>query len=303
MTQTPLISVVTACYNAARFLGDCLDSVRGQEDGQIEHIVVDGGSTDGTLDLLRADSTLKVTSEPDRGISDALNKGFARARGDWILWLNSDDYLLPGAVKTARALMRSHPTAEVLYANYYLVDEHGGLIQPVIPFPVHPLVTRFFPMVPSSGTFYRRSIFEDRRLWLKLNLRSTMDTELNARMIRAGVEMLKAESFFSAFRLHGANQSVDWYFSDRAARAEGKRKLRAEWDEIVREEPWLPDALALDWKRPLWFGLHYALRTAAKAGKMGRGDYAAEWMGRLWRRGEPIRPARPAGSRRAFPGE
>ncbi len=104
-SEPPLVSVITACYNAASSLEAAIRSVRNQTYPHIEHIVVDGGSKDGTVDIIRkhADGLASWVSEPDRGIADAWNKGLARAKGRIIGLLNADDLYHPQAVETAVA--------------------------------------------------------------------------------------------------------------------------------------------------------------------------------------------------------
>ncbi len=92
----PKISIVTPSYNSAEFIEDCIQSVLKQNYPNFEHIIIDGGSTDGTVEILKKYPHLKWISEPDEGQSDALNKGFKKAEGDIIGWLNSDDVYLPG---------------------------------------------------------------------------------------------------------------------------------------------------------------------------------------------------------------
>src|SRR5215217_4034122 len=107
----PRITVVTPCLNAAGTLAGCLASVREQDYPDLEHVVVDGGSTDGTLDLLRADGRVRFISEPDEGRPDAANKGVRMATGDVIGFLNADDRYDPGALQAVGDAFERHPEA------------------------------------------------------------------------------------------------------------------------------------------------------------------------------------------------
>jgi glycosyltransferase involved in cell wall biosynthesis len=117
-----LVSVVTPSLNQARYLREAIESVRAQTYSPIEHIVVDGGSTDGTLDILREYDDLRWVSEPDRGQSHALNKGFAMARGDVLGWLNADDAYMADAVEGAIAALDG---AGLAYADVTRVNDDG----------------------------------------------------------------------------------------------------------------------------------------------------------------------------------
>jgi glycosyltransferase involved in cell wall biosynthesis len=101
MQQPPLISVITPCLGAVRFIQEAIESVLAQSYPRFEHVIVDGGSQDGTLDILRRYPHLKWVSEPDRGQSDAMNKGFALSSGEIIVYLNADDFFEPGAFEAA----------------------------------------------------------------------------------------------------------------------------------------------------------------------------------------------------------
>lgn len=107
--SSPTFSVITVSYQHAAFIRQTIESVIGQEYPHVEHLIIDGGSTDGTLEILREYTHLKWISEPDRGQSHALNKGFARATGDIIAWLNSDDWLAPGAFNEVAEALEHHP--------------------------------------------------------------------------------------------------------------------------------------------------------------------------------------------------
>jgi glycosyltransferase involved in cell wall biosynthesis len=117
-----LVSIVTPSLNQGRYLREAIDSVRAQTHAPIEHIVVDGGSTDGTLEILGEYDEVHWISEPDRGQSHALNKGFAMARGDVLGWLNADDAYTPHAASEAIMALNG---AGLVYADVTRVDDDG----------------------------------------------------------------------------------------------------------------------------------------------------------------------------------
>jgi glycosyltransferase involved in cell wall biosynthesis len=110
-----LFSIVTPSLNCGSFISNNIASIRKQGFGpdQLEHWVIDGGSTDGTLDILKRETGVKWISEPDKGLSDAVNKGIQRAAGDWIIWLNADDFLADNALATFLKYARSHPDIRI----------------------------------------------------------------------------------------------------------------------------------------------------------------------------------------------
>lgn len=124
------ISVVTTCLNAAETIGRAFDSVEAQGESLHEHLVIDGGSTDGTIGLIeeyqgRLGARLKWVSEPDRGIYDAMNKGLALASGDWVLVLGADDTLEPGALAAVAQAAAADPGADLVYGDAYVLGPDG----------------------------------------------------------------------------------------------------------------------------------------------------------------------------------
>jgi glycosyltransferase involved in cell wall biosynthesis len=185
----PSITIVTPCLNGAATLPLALESVRSQAyEGEIEHVVVDGGSTDGTLEILASAPGVRFISEPDRGLSDAVNKGIRMAQGDVVGWLNADDVYLPGALEAAGRAFAERPEALWATGACLIMDEDGNEIRrPVTAYKsfflrhysysLH-LVQNF---VSCPSTFVRRSAFDrvgllderfgfsmDYDLWLRL---------------------------------------------------------------------------------------------------------------------------------------
>ena len=123
-----LVSIVTPSYNMARYLPRTIESVLSQDYPSIEYIVVDGGSTDGTLDILsRYGPRLRYMTGKDKGPSDAAHRGFLEAKGEIFAWLNADDTYLPGAVRMGVEYLRDHPDIDVVYGEGYWVDERGSV--------------------------------------------------------------------------------------------------------------------------------------------------------------------------------
>lgn len=126
MADSPLVSIVTPSYNQGRFIRATIESVLSQDYPRIEYIVMDGGSTDETPAVVKEyGSRVRWISEPDRGQSHAINKGFRMAQGEILSWLNSDDLILPGAVSHAVKALSRHPTTGGVYGEGYLLDTDG----------------------------------------------------------------------------------------------------------------------------------------------------------------------------------
>lgn len=129
-TRIPLVSIITPSFNQARFLERTIQSVLAQDYPRIEYGIVDGGSTDGSVDLIQKYQSRLAwwVSEQDKGQTDAINKGFNRARGDVLAWINSDDTYNPGAVTMAVKYLMEHPDVAMVYADCNFIDEKDRVI-------------------------------------------------------------------------------------------------------------------------------------------------------------------------------
>ena len=179
-------SIITPSFNQGRFLEGCVQSVLAQTGVEVEHIVTDAGSTDETLDVLRRHPHLKWSSEADKGMSDGINKGFLRATGDWLMWLNCDDYLAPGALAKVADYIAAHPAADVVHGDCIYVKEDKTPIRRKLDTPVDEWDLLFVGCcIPSTSTFYRREIIDAGQL-LDVDYRNCMDWEYYLRLIRKG---------------------------------------------------------------------------------------------------------------------
>ena len=181
--QSPLISVVTACFNAREFIESCISSVVDQTYSCYEYIVVDGGSFDGTVDVIkRYDYGIDHwVSEPDKGISDAFNKGLDLAAGDYVLILNSDDFLAaPDILEKVAAYIESYHFPTFLYGNCDVVNRETGGLEFHANSDFSPGRLWKGEMPPHPGLFTHRSYFEKYGTF-DTAFRVAMDFELLAR--------------------------------------------------------------------------------------------------------------------------
>jgi GT2 family glycosyltransferase len=182
MTQ-PLVSIVTPSYNQAAFLEQTLLSVLEQDYPHLEYLVVDGNSSDGSVDLIQkyAHRLAWWVSEKDSGQAEAINKGLARARGEIVAWLNSDDTYLPGTVSAAVRALQEHPEAALVYGDMLAVDENGQVINRLRYRQLDLIDLLCFQIIGQPAVFMRREALEkagpldpsyhcllDHHLWIRM---------------------------------------------------------------------------------------------------------------------------------------
>lgn len=180
----PLVSIITPSYNQGEFIRATIESVLGQDYPNMEYIVVDGGSTDQTLDILKEyEDRLTYISEPDNGQSNAINKGFRMAKGEIVAWLNSDDVYEPGCISRAVSAFAANPTAALVYGNGNLIDRDGAVIRRFEfcrDFNLWALVN-VFDYIMQPATFFKASALH-KLGYLNEDLGWTMDWDLWIRM-------------------------------------------------------------------------------------------------------------------------
>lgn len=131
-TLSPLVSIITPSLNHATYIRESIQSVLIQDYPQVEYIVIDGGSTDGTLIILKEyEGNFAWTSEPDQGLYDAVNKGWARSTGEYVGYLNSDDILCKGALRRMVAHLQLYPDVALVYGDYQRIDHSGNILERV----------------------------------------------------------------------------------------------------------------------------------------------------------------------------
>ncbi len=239
-----LISVVTPSYRNSDWLRLCVASVADQSvpGTEVEHIVQDAGSDDGTLDWLLKDARVKAVAEPDQGMYDAINQGLRRTHGEAVAYLNCDEQYLPGTLPAASAFFVGHPEIDVVFGDVVAVGPDGNYlchrkVEP--PRLYHTWVCHLSTL--SCGMFFRRRVIDPGGCFFDPRYRSGGDGEWMVRLLRRGVPMAALRQFTSAFTSTGANL--------------GRSPVaREEWRSLRNTAP--------DWVRafsPLWV-LHHRLR-------------------------------------------
>lgn len=271
MSAQPLVTIVTPCLNRAGMIAAAVESVRDQGyGGEIEHLVMDGGSTDGTLETLARYPHVTVVSEPDEGLYDALNKGIARARGSVIGLLNSDDTYRRDAVRSAVAAFSDHPEASMACGGAVVVDrdEDAGTIIRRYDEPENRSLDPAdlllgVPIV--NARFYRRSLFDAVGLF-DTRYRIVADRDFLLRAALAGETAAPIPEPVYEYGSHSGSLTIGGI--------ESRRRIAEE--TIVMTEAWLnrtppvPAPAARSLKR-----LHAQCMLTCMADAARRGDVAA----------------------------
>jgi len=250
------VSIVTCSYQQGRFLDATMRSVLEQTPAGVQYIVIDGGSTDNSVEIIKrhASALHYWVSEPDRGQTDALIKGFSHATGDIQGWLCSDDLLLPGALATVTRFFDEHPEVQAVYGDSLWIDEHGHYLRPKKEMTFSRFALLFdHNYISQPSMFWRRELYQKvGGLDPRFNL--AMDADLWERFSRH-TRIAHIPAYLSCMRWYPEQKT-------RALRPKGMQ----EYEEIRRRS-------AL--RQPLWPAMRGLARLQRIARKFVAGGYAA----------------------------
>lgn len=206
----PTISIITPSFNQGVFIKQTLDSIHSQAYPQLEHFVMDGGSTDHTVDILKAyGSKITWQSQKDKGQTDALNQGFAKSSGDILCWLNSDDLFPPGVLLRVGTYFRDHPDCDWLAGDFRIIDGEGKFFRSWAvtykrlwrSLPNRPLVLKLVNILPQPSVFWRRTIY-DTLGGVNPHYQYAMDYDYWLRIMDHGFRLHIIPDVLSHFRIH-----------------------------------------------------------------------------------------------------
>lgn len=209
MSDLPLVTIVTPSFNQARYIEATIQSVLGQDYPNIEYLIVDGGSSDGTVEIIKKyEGRISWwVSEQDQGQTDAINKGFGRARGEILAWLNSDDTYEPGAVTQAVRYLMDHPEVGMVYGDCNFINEQGRAIGKFGAAQTdYRLLRRGYVHIPQQTMFFRAALWKQVGP-LDPSFYFAMDYDLWTRL--AARTLLKyVPQTWANFRLHTSGKTI-----------------------------------------------------------------------------------------------
>lgn len=219
-SKWPRITVVTPSYNQGKFLEETILSVINQDYPNLEYFIIDGGSTDNSIDIIKkyGDKIDWWVSEPDQGQSDAISKGFKRARGRILCWINSDDILLPEALdKIARAYTR-RDDIDIFTGNTIYIDKNDFITRRCIKVPR----MRWFFYKFGVGYFSAPAVFFKKELYeavggLDINLHLSMDIDLWHKFRLAKARVFHIKDYLGCFRVHTQSKTGSFRLKDKKA--------------------------------------------------------------------------------------
>jgi glycosyltransferase involved in cell wall biosynthesis len=206
----PLVSVVTPSYNQGHFIQQTIESVLNQDYYNLEYWVIDGGSHDNTINILReyeCDCRFHWISEPDHGQADAINKGWQRCNGEILSWINSDDTYLDGAVTSQVNILIGNPNAGIVYGDALFINTHNEVIGQYHSRPFNRERFLHLSAIPQPTVFFRSSLLETCGL-LNINLQYALDYEFFLKLMWT-TDFLYTAQTIATYRLHDQSKTVN----------------------------------------------------------------------------------------------
>jgi glycosyltransferase involved in cell wall biosynthesis len=206
----PKISIVVPSYNQGKYLAETLSSIRDQKYPNLQLIVIDGGSQDNSVDIIRTQESIidYWVSERDNGQSHAINKGMAKSTGDILGWLNSDDLLLPGALVKVAKKFQDDPELDVVYGQRIIIDENGMDIGKWVVADAHSYILPYADFIPQETLYWRRSLWDKIGATINEDFQFAMDWELLMRFYHSHAKFKRLTSYTGAFRFHPEQKTV-----------------------------------------------------------------------------------------------
>jgi glycosyltransferase involved in cell wall biosynthesis len=222
------LSIVTPSFNSIHTVKETLESVAYQDYPHVEHVVIDAGSTDGTLEILKSYPSVHWISEPDEGLYHAMNKGIQMATGGAVGILNADDCYCPGILGKVAAAFVAHPNWDALFGDYIFVDANGQEIYRREEACWDPQIVRFgLGIALHQALFVRKATYERLGLLRYKDFRQACDIEFLYRMTRARARVGHIREYVVRYRYHPHGMSADkrWV----AVRSEESGRIRQEY--------------------------------------------------------------------------
>lgn len=205
--ERPMISIVTPSFNQGEYIEEAINSVLNQGYESFEHIIIDNCSTDSTAEVIARYPHVRCISEPDKGQSDALNKGFQLARGEIIGWLNADDFYLPETLSRVEYALRSKKWSG-LYSNVKFIDGEGKFLRNLNVHRPLRLMSLFHCYIPSTTFFFRAELLK-KGISIDEDMHISMDKDFFANIMYSGHNLRYVNEYFASFRWHDSNKSLD----------------------------------------------------------------------------------------------
>jgi len=286
------ITIVTPCFNHVRFIRATIESVLSQNYSNLEYIVIDGGSTDGSAEIIKEyEPRLSFfVSEKDTGHGNALNKGFKRSTGEIMAWLNSDDKHMPRALQTVATIFQQHPDVNWIVGTNGWWNDQGTMVSTINVFKnLHDFLSGDFAWIQQESVFWRRSLWEKAGGTINEDYKLMVDGELWTRFFLHD-ELYHAHCLLSGYRMHSANRAAQRYSECVSEMRRAIDAVRPEALKVAARRSNAYPTLIYDHRRGIWTKGVCSRECSLQLEAM-RDQLAAMQNSTSWRITAPLRAA------------